>query len=153
MNLPLALRIRHVRRHFGANMVLLLFMVISSSLSASKFTMNLRSCPDKPNCVCSLAENKRHGIAPLQFSGASDKAWEKLKMILASQKNIRIVEASGDYLRVEARSRLFRFVDDMEFVLVPDERLIQFRSGAQRGYTDFGVNRRRMESIRRQFQK
>jgi uncharacterized protein (DUF1499 family) len=48
---------------------------------------------------------------------------------------------------VEFRSALFRFVDDVEFVLDDSARVIHFRSASRAGYYDFGVNRRRMQEI------
>ena len=53
------------------------------------------------------------------------------------------------YLRAEFTSTLFRFVDDVEFVVVPDEGVIHFRSCSRVGYSDLGANRRRMESLRK----
>jgi uncharacterized protein (DUF1499 family) len=43
-------------------------------------------------------------------------------------------------------------VDDVEFVLAPEQRLIHVRSAARLGYSDFGVNRKRAESLRAQFE-
>ena len=56
-----------------------------------------------------------------------------------------VVERSDDYLRLEFRTRLLRYVDDVEFLAVDD--LVHFRSGSRVGYYDFGVNRRRMNKI------
>jgi uncharacterized protein (DUF1499 family) len=61
------------------------------------------------------------------------------------------VESEERYLHAEVRSLVFRFVDDLEFLLQPDG-LIQVRSAARSGYSDLGVNRRRVERIRQRFQ-
>jgi uncharacterized protein (DUF1499 family) len=37
--------------------------------------------------------------------------------------------------------------------LLPEQGLVHIRSSARIGYTDFGVNRRRIERIRQLFQK
>jgi len=42
-------------------------------------------------------------------------------------------------------------VDDVEFLFDDNARRIDIRSAARVGYSDFGVNRRRMEEIRRRF--
>jgi len=40
-------------------------------------------------------------------------------------------------------------VDDLEFYFDTDEPVIQVRSAARVGHSDFGVNRKRVEEIRR----
>jgi uncharacterized protein (DUF1499 family) len=44
------------------------------------------------------------------------------------------------------------FVDDVEFFF-PDSAVIHMRSASRVGYSDFGVNRKRLEKIRQLFQK
>jgi uncharacterized protein (DUF1499 family) len=57
----------------------------------------------------------------------------------------------GNYLHVEMRSLMFRFVDDVEFSLAASAGLIHVRSASRVGYSDFGVNRKRVERIRAAF--
>jgi uncharacterized protein (DUF1499 family) len=66
-------------------------------------------------------------------------------------KRTRIVEDTGAYLHVECTSAVFRFVDDVEFLFDDGSGTIFMRSASRSGYSDFGVNRRRMEAIRSQF--
>jgi uncharacterized protein (DUF1499 family) len=44
-------------------------------------------------------------------------------------------------------SRLLRFRDDVEFLLGPGDA-VQVRSASRLGYSDLGVNRKRVETIR-----
>ena len=53
------------------------------------------------------------------------------------------------YLRAEARTRILRFVDDVEFQVCPDSNQVDMRSGSRVGYSDLGKNRRRLEAIRK----
>jgi len=46
-----------------------------------------------------------------------------------------------------------RFVDDTEFMLDTENKLIHLRSASRLGYRDFNVNRERLESIRLELQK
>ena len=62
----------------------------------------------------------------------------------------RILTKEEDYIRVEYTSRLFRFVDDVEFYF-PEEPVIHVRSASRLGYSDLGANRRRVERIRELF--
>ena len=75
----------------------------------------------------------------------------RLKQALRAEKRVTIVTEQDTYLHIEARSLVFRFVDDVEFLIDPAHNLIQVRSAARTGYSDLGVNRRRVERIRRAF--
>jgi uncharacterized protein (DUF1499 family) len=108
-------------------------------------------CPDKPNCVCSQDEDERHAIAPLHYTGSATEAVGRLKKVLAAQPRTRIVTAHEEYLHAECTSRLFRFVDDVEFLIDDARKVIHFRSASRAGRSDMGVNRERMESIRKAF--
>jgi uncharacterized protein (DUF1499 family) len=63
----------------------------------------------------------------------------------------KIVTVEDNYLHVEFRSAFLRFVDDVEFLIDPEEQLVHFRSASRVGDSDFGVNRDRMEQIRNAF--
>ena len=60
--------------------------------------------------------------------------------------------ASGeDFIRAEFVSAIFRFVDDVEFYLDDRKKVIHVKSASRVGYSDLGVNRRRVENIRKKF--
>jgi uncharacterized protein (DUF1499 family) len=111
----------------------------------------LAPCPDSPNCVSSQATDTRHAVAPLSFNGDPQHAWDALKTVVLKQKRTRITRVDDHTLQAECRSLVFRFVDNLEFLLVTNEQLIHVRSASRTGYSDFGVNRRRVERIRREF--
>jgi uncharacterized protein (DUF1499 family) len=79
------------------------------------------------------------------------EALARLKQVLLNEPRTSIVKEEGDYLHAEARSFLFRFVDDVEFLLDADQQVIHVRSASRIGYSDLGVNRRRIERIRSAF--
>jgi uncharacterized protein (DUF1499 family) len=62
-----------------------------------------------------------------------------------------MVEVTDHYVHAKFTSRFFRFVDDVEFCIDDDLRIIHVRSSSRVGYFDFGVNRRRIERIRANF--
>ena len=111
----------------------------------------LRPCPDTPNCVCSMDSAAAHHIEPLAFMGDPDDAMSRLKAVLADQKRTQLVAEEADYLHAECASLVFRFVDDLEFYLDRLGKRIHVRSASRAGKYDFGVNRRRVEAIRRAF--
>ena len=67
------------------------------------------------------------------------------------EKRIHLVKAETNYIHAEFRSLIFRFVDDVEFVFPPAEKIIHVKSASRTGYYDFGVNRRRVERLRTTF--
>jgi uncharacterized protein (DUF1499 family) len=125
--------------------------LMSTTLPAGEATHSLAPCPASPNCVTSKATDAEHFTEPLHFTGDATLAWNRLKSALGTESRLSIVEDTGSYLHAEARSLVFRFVDDVEFVLDPEAGVIQVRSASRTGYSDFGVNRRRVERIRRTF--
>jgi len=111
----------------------------------------LAPCPDSPNCVSSQASDDKHRIDPLRYEGTEEKAKERLLAVLKGVARSNIVLNDEHYLHAEFSSALFRFVDDGEFLFNDKEKTIQMRSAARLGYYDFGVNRRRLETIRAGF--
>ena len=109
----------------------------------------LADCPSSPNCVSTQADDAEHRMQPIPLTGSADEAMQRIKAVVAKMPRTKIVTAEDNYLHVEFRSALFRFVDDVEFLIDPDEQLTHFRSASRVGYSDFGVNRGRMEQIRK----
>jgi uncharacterized protein (DUF1499 family) len=114
---------------------------------------HLAPCPNKPNCVSSqaAASEKKHSIELLTYSSEPSQARERLEVAIAGMKRGRMVEREANYWRVEFTSALLGFVDDVEFLFDDNARLIDVRSASRVGYSDLGVNRRRVEEIRRRF--
>jgi uncharacterized protein (DUF1499 family) len=111
----------------------------------------LAPCPSLPNCVCTQAADPGHAIEPIALEGKADEALARLKAILTKMPRVRIVTECATYLHAEYTSQVFRFVDDVEFLLDEGSGVIHFRSASRAGRSDFGVNRKRMEAIRKAF--
>lgn len=111
----------------------------------------LAPCPNSPNCVCTQASDERHRIEPLTYAGTAAEAMTRLREVLRERPRTLIVTQTESYLHAECTSFLFRFVDDVEFLIDGAAKVIHFRSASRAGHSDLGVNRRRMEEIRRQF--
>lgn len=114
----------------------------------------LKTCPSSPNCVCSFDSDAEHSIKPIQVNGTAEESRNKLLKILANTNRAEVTLNEGLYIRAEFVSRIFRFVDDVEFLLVENssnETLIHVRSASRLGYSDLGANRKRIEQIRDQF--
>jgi uncharacterized protein (DUF1499 family) len=113
----------------------------------------LAACPDKPNCVASQADDAAHHAEPLRFTTTPGVAWARLVRVVTAMPRVTVVTADDDYLHAEFASLLFRFTDDVEFVLDPENQVIHFRSAARVGHSDMGVNRERIEAIRAAFDR
>jgi uncharacterized protein (DUF1499 family) len=131
--------------------VILVF--VNTILPAGVTPRALAPCPETPNCVSSQSSDREHFVEPLRYSGSAVQAWQRLKTALGTEPRITIIEDSDSYLHAEARSLMFRFVDDVEFLAEPDQGVIEIRSASRVGYSDFGVNRRRVERIRKAFEE
>ena len=75
----------------------------------------------------------------------------RIVAIVGSMPRATIVERKPASMRVEFRTRLFRFVDDVMFEIDETKKTIEFRSASRVGRNDLGVNRKRMEAIRTAF--
>ena len=111
----------------------------------------LADCPSSPNCVSTQANDAEHRMEPIRFARSPDEAMQRMIDLAAKMPRTNILTVEDTYLHVECRSTFFRFVDDVEFLIDPKEQLIHFRSASRVGYSDLGVNRRRMEQIRKAF--
>jgi uncharacterized protein (DUF1499 family) len=109
----------------------------------------LAPCPSSPNCVSSLATDAEHHVEPLRIVGDPTHAIDDLRRIIEGMPRARIVAANSTGLHAEFRSRIFRFIDDVDLQL--DGHVVQIRSASRTGYSDFGVNRERVEAIRQAF--
>jgi len=110
----------------------------------------LTDCPSKPNCVSSQAAGGKQTLIPFQYQGEKNAAFERLKKIILSSERTTIVKETDNYLHVEYKSKIMGFVDDVEFFF-PKEKIIHVRSASRLGYSDFGVNRKRVEHLRELF--
>jgi uncharacterized protein (DUF1499 family) len=108
----------------------------------------LAPCPGSPNCVSSQAADAAHRVEPFALRAPAAEVWPELTRTVASMPRTRIVAEQPGYLRAEATSRLFRFVDDLEIVLAADGRRLDIRSASRVGYSDLGANRKRVEALR-----
>ena len=108
-------------------------------------------CPESPNCVSSQSTDQSHAIEPLSYKGTPSEARAQLLAVINGMKRANIVTKEALYIHAEFTSAIFRFVDDAEFYSDDAQKVIHVRSAARLGYSDFGVNRKRMETIRQLF--
>lgn len=135
--------------------VLSIVITLSSSLIFPATTLavgiqsdRLSPCPTSPNCVVSQDADESHQIEAIKYHTDRSTARELLLKVLSVVPRTQIVEEKDNYIRVESKSRIFGFIDDVEFYFPNNERVIHMRSASRIGESDLGVNRRRLEQIR-----
>jgi len=75
------------------------------------------------------------------------KPFDEIKQIIENTPRTKIVENDGDYLHAEVTSRIMKYVDDLEVSYIPENNKIIIRSESRVGEGDFGVNKKRVDSI------
>ena len=139
---------------FPVNIFLIFVTLVgSASATVSSGKYSLSPCPSSPNCVSSLSQDEDHYIEPFLCSLPFEEARTALAEAIAMIKGGRVVVSEGRYLRAEFVSNWLKFVDDVEFVIDEKSGIINLRSASRVGYSDFGVNRRRIEELRGYFMK
>ncbi len=126
---------------------------IDSSFPFSE-KIKLDPCPNSPNCVSTQETRKRKRMKPIPFEKSLDFSKRKLMVLLEVMiENIdaTLIEDEGNYLHYEFKTKIGKFIDDVEFIFDEENKQIHFRSASRKGYGDFGKNRRRMKKIRRKF--
>ena len=114
----------------------------------------LLECPDTPNCVSSLAKNPKYRVEPFKLKSDPKTSWDIVHKTVASLSRTKVVsEDNSDNIHAECKSMIFRFVDDLTLHLTPSNGIIHIRSAARTGYSDFGVNRRRVENLRKKLRQ
>lgn len=108
----------------------------------------LSPCPDSPNCVVSQNAERTHTISPIVYHTDLATARENLLKVLSVLPRTEVIEQTDNYIRAQSKSRIFKFIDDVEFYFPSDEKVIHLRSASRVGESDLGVNRRRLEQIR-----
>ncbi len=88
-------------------------------------------------------------IEPLPFK--NNNAANSMQVLISVLKNtpgVTIVDAKPDYIYAHAKTKVLKFVDDVEFWVNPAKGVIDVRSASRLGREDFGANRVRVEAIR-----
>lgn len=130
----------------GAFILIFVILGIMSQKGEAQGLINGRLAEpnSKPNSVCSEPNTQsERAVSPIEGKLAQvADAIEATGGVITSR--------SDDYLSATYMSRIFKFVDDVE--VRQDGDVCQIRSGSRVGYSDRGVNKKRVETIRRAVQ-
>lgn len=101
----------------------------------------LGACPPTPNCVSS----ERNAPDAQRVDPLIGSAWAQLPVAIVDIGGT-VTKLDAAYIAAEFTSDTFEFVDDLEFRLTED--VVHVRSASRAGYSDQGVNRARVASLR-----
>ena len=94
-----------------------------------------------------------------KFNNALDK-FSKLTKIASCLPRTDVLKEENNYWKGVCRSFIFRFPDDLEILLIPNNNninnsqgTIQVRSSSRIGQSDLGVNKKRVENLLDQLEK
>lgn len=112
----------------------------------------LAPCPETPNCV-HTGDRHPEGTRAIRLRPdvSGEGAMADIRTVVESMPRTTVVEQRGAYLHAEARTLVFRFVDDLELLLTDDELVV--RSASRVGRSDLGVNARRVEALRERLEE
>ena len=138
---------------FMAILALLLFGCSGRHLQTNDDNqLELSGCYPLPNCVSSTTWILYNRTSAFEPAIPIDEAWPKIKDVIRSMPRTQIVEENDVYLHAKCTSLVFRFVDNLELLLQPEENLISVRSSSMIALWDLGVNRWRVYKLRKQLE-
>lgn len=152
MSLLTAIAPRFILSIFAILLTLTCSLILpGATWAASSLGVNngyLSACPASNNCVVSQNADPKHAIDPIPYHIERDAARETLLKVLTVVPRTEVIEQTDNYIHALSKSRIFKFIDDVEFYFPVNESVIQLRSASRLGDWDLGVNRRRVEQIR-----
>jgi uncharacterized protein (DUF1499 family) len=112
----------------------------------------LPKCPNKRNCFCSEYKNDvDHYIDPIIIPQNSTVDTFSLLKDVIRQMGGNIQVESRNYLAATFTSAIFKFVDDLQVRIDSTQEVIHIRSASRVGFSDLGVNKKRLELLKKLF--
>ena len=116
--------------------------------SGTDFTLDW--CTPLLNCVSSTSSIFIYRVDPIQLTSTLDEgSWETIRSVATDLPGASVNEARFGYLDITCFSYVFHFPDYLEILVREDRKSLDVRSQSLLGIYDLGVNRRRVETLRR----
>lgn len=129
----------------------------SQQPSPSEFPAGLQNnqlspCPASPNCINSeYADDSAHYIEAITYQNRPVEDIIQLVQQTIAMSGGQITEHKEHYIAATYTTRLFRFVDNVEFRIDPQQQQVHIRSASRQGHSDLGANRKRAQRIKQIF--
>lgn len=134
----------------GVFLLFILGGISRSGKAPGLVTGRLARCPDSPNCVCSeQQDDSNHSIAPIHLPQVI--TFDPLAILKNVVKDMggTIGTESVHYFAATFSSAIFGFMDDFEVRIDSTQKMIHIRSASRVGYGDAGVNKKRIELLKK----
>jgi uncharacterized protein (DUF1499 family) len=113
------------------------------------FDNKFSPCAESPNCVSSDARDKDHAVEMFKLNTNLNNGWQKVHDVVSSFPRTKVITFNKQYIHVECSSAVFGFVDDLQLHLRGEGGSVAVKSASRLGHSDFGVNRKRIASLRK----
>ncbi len=121
---------------------------LSEMPSTDAAPSELVECPSSPNCVSSVTADSEKQVLAFELNGADVTEFQE-QLVTAIESDGGVVkDARIGYIWATYTSSVFRFVDDIEWLYNAQSKQMDVRSASRTGYSDLGVNRKRVERLR-----
>ena len=127
-----------------------------STVSSRPGSYSITKCPTNSKIPCVSTANVRNldlYLPPWTYTTTSEEAMARLKGAIVSDSSCEIIQQDGyDRLLVQAKrggADVFGTTDELEFVVNDADKVVTFRSAAPNDSPDFGINKRRLDDIRK----
>ncbi len=139
------------------NLILVILCVLMFGIKIDAIGVHngkLMPCNGKWNCaITQTVDGQKPSTQPIYYTSSKKDARALLKKIILSFARVKIVSEADDYMHATFESGFWHFIDDVEFYLPNNAKVIQMRSASRKGKYDFGVNKRRLKKIKKMFDK
>ena len=125
----------------------LLLGACTSAPKRPSTSLTLSACGWLPQCVNSQSGRGIQACEPIK---ADAEQWQQLKAWIARQQDWEVTVDGGNFLQAVVTTRMMRFRDDVQWLFIPDSRLIHVYSSSRLAISDLGTNARRVEMLRNQ---
>jgi len=117
-------------------------------LKESDNLQSLYWCPPLPNCASTEAISFIHSIEPFELKIPLEEAWPVIRQVVSDLPGTEIHTEFPGYLFAKSYSTVFKFLDYVEVLAVPEENRLNVRSSSLLGLSDLFVNYFRTERLR-----
>lgn len=107
----------------------------------------LYPCGWTKNCINSRSKNNEDAIDPIKFE--SEDILNKIELFFKQNYNSNLINKTPSYLHIVVSTSFWHFKDDVEFLVDQDQKIVEIRSASRLGYSDMGVNRKRIEKLKK----
>lgn len=104
--------------------------------------------PASPNAVSSQSTVEEKYVEPLPMYGDAAATRKHILTVLEKMGANTVKTDDELYIHTVFVTSLMRYHDDTEFLVVPEENRVHFRSASRVGYSDMGANRERYEAFK-----